>query len=64
MIVGERLSLAQYDALPRFYHQGPTVSGALGSIFIPVLFLLALSTLLGTIAHANLGNLQNRIREN
>lgn len=63
VIAGERLSVAEYDALPRYYHQGPTVGAVLGNVALPVLFLIALATLLGTIARANLGKLQNRIRE-
>ncbi len=63
VLTGDRLSLAEYDALPRFIPAAPTVSGVIGRVAMPVGFLLALAILLGTIAFKNLGSLQNRIRE-
>lgn len=63
VLVGERLSLADYDGLPRYENQAATVGRILGSIALPIVFLLLLSTLLGTIARNNLDKLQSRIRE-
>ena len=63
VLVGERLTLTEYDALPRYSHSSLTVDGIAGKIAFPVIFLLALSILLGGIALKNLDRLQSRIRE-
>lgn len=63
VLVGERLTLAEYDSLPRYGHARPSIGGILGGVALPVGFLLALSVLLGTVAHRNLGGLQKRLQE-
>lgn len=63
VLVGERLSLAEYDDLPRFEAVAPSIGGVLSRVIVPVGFLLMVSVLLGVIAHGNLGKLQKRIRE-
>lgn len=63
VLVGERLSLAEYDALPRYDTIVPSVVSVLGNVALPIMFLLVLSTLLGTIARSNLDKLQNHLRE-
>lgn len=63
VLAGERLTLADYDGLPRFSHDTPSFGGVLRQVSMPVGFLIVVSILLGTIAHTNLGRLQKRIRE-
>lgn len=63
VLVGERLTLAEYDSLPRFENQAPSAGDIAGRLVLPVGFLLILSFLLGTTAYGNLRKLQKRIRE-
>lgn len=63
VLVGERLTLAQYDGLPRFVQAPQSAVGVMKRLALPVGFLLLVAGFLGTVALKNLGRLQNRIRE-
>ena len=60
---GERLTVAEYDALPEFQFEEAAFSSTLGRIATPTIFLAALAALFFALASGNLNRLQTRLQE-
>ncbi|WP_262696439.1 DUF3526 domain-containing protein [Kordiimonas aquimaris] len=63
VLVGQRLTLTEYDNLPRYQNNEWSIGQVIEKTAAPIAFLLIIASLLGTIALKNLGRLQTRILE-
>lgn len=63
VLLGERLTVAEYDVLPRFLFVESSAHDVALSAMGPLTYFIGLAGLIGVSAVRNLNRLQNRIRE-